>query len=864
MRRVLLVSALLFAPTLLAADLGWYLPAGSSHDLAVPTPRSVLGWEIGEWHLSHDQALAYARALAAAAPERTRLVEIGRTYEGRPLVHLFISSPANIARLDAIRTAHLASITADGPAPAADAPAIVWLGYSIHGDEPSGANAAPLVAYHLAAGRGGEVERLLERAVVILDPSFNPDGLQRFSTWANMHRGSRLNPDPAHREHTQGWPRGRFNHYWFDLNRDWLLTQHPESRARVAAFQAWRPHVLADFHEMFTEQTFFFQPGVPSRNNPLTPAGNLEVTRALAKHHAAAFDAGGSLYYSEEDFDDFYYGKGSTYPDLHGSVGILFEQASSRGHLQASQNGELSFPFTIRNQFWASLSTLRGAVAERDALYGLQRSAARSARELARRDATRAWVFGAPRDRARGLELARLLARHGVAVHRLTRPLSQGGRRFEPGSAWLVPVDQAQYRLVRTAFETVSEFPDKTFYDVSTWTLPLAFGLPYAGLTRLEAGALGAVEDADLPVGRFVDAPGAVGYAFAWDEHWAPRALQRLLDAGVRTRIANQPLTAVTPDGTRSLGRGAVVVTLGQQSVAPERVRELLAGIASQDGLEVQVITTGLTPEGPDLGSDRLPVIQAVRPLLVVGEGVDAQEAGEIWHLLDHRYNAPLSLVDMDRLGRLPLERYTHVFMVDGRYDAIDEQARARLKAWVQAGGVLVASKSALRFVKSAGLLELEFLDAEGAKPDAAKDAAPPARRDHAAWTLDRDLEGLAGAIFMTDMDLSHPLGWGMAERDLPVFRDHTTVLRRPANPYTTVAAYREAPLVSGYASTRNVQRIAGSAAVVADRVGQGLVVAITDDPAFRAFWHGSSRLVLNALYMARFTERAGPGVAAE
>jgi hypothetical protein len=841
-----------------AADLAsWYLPPGGSHDPAVPTPRQVLGYEVGEWHVSHDQLAAYVRAVAAAAPERTRLTEIGRTHEGRPLLHLVISAPANIARLDALREAHARSGRSDGPAPAADAPVVVWLGYSIHGDEASGSNAALLTAYHLAAGRGTEVERLLERAIVIVDPSFNPDGLQRFSTWANMHRGVRLNGDPNHREHVQGWPQGRFNHYWFDLNRDWLLTQHPESQARVREFQRWRPNVLADFHEMQSGATFFFQPGVPSRNNPLTPEGNLALTRALARHHAAAFDAGGSLYYSEEDFDDFYYGKGSTYPDLQGSVGILFEQASARGHLQDTANGPLSFPFAIRNQFWASLSTLRGAVAERSNLLELQRASARSARELARKDGNRAWVFGQVGDAARGLELARLLARHGIEVRRLTRSLESKGQRFEPGSAWVVVADQEQYRLIRTAFETVSEFRDTTFYDVSAWTLPLAFGLPYAGLGGVEAAALGPVEDALLPAGRFSAVPGAVAYAFSWQGYWAPRAVQRLQDAGVRVRAAGRPLTLSTPQGARRLERGAILVTLGQQSADRARVEATLAEVARLDGIEVLAVSTGLTAEGPDLGSNAVEVLRPIKPLLVVGEGVDPTEAGELWHLIDQRFNLPLTLVEGARLASLDLTPYTHILMVDLRQplpDAFGERTRARLKAWVEAGGTLVASKGAAQLVKQSGMLDLEFVEA----PKPAKDAPPAARRDYTDWIGDRDRESLAGAIFMSDLDLSHPLGWGYGARQLPVFRDHTSVIARPANRYASVAAYTPQPLISGYASRDNVTRIAGSAAVIADRVGQGQVIVLTDNPNFRAFWYGPSRLVLNALFMSGFIERTG------
>ena len=342
-------------------DAPFYLPTGITYDTSVPTPRSVLGFVVGEWHVRHDQLATYMRVVAETS-DRVKIEVTGRTHEQRPLLMLTISSAENLARLEEIRQAHLVLSDPAAPAPdTSDMPVVINLGYSVHGNEASGSNAALLVAYYLAAATGGEIERLLDNAIILLDPSLNPDGLARFAQWANMHRGRVLMADPNHREHREGWPNGRTNHYWFDLNRDWLLAQHPESHARLEQFHRWRPNVLIDVHEMGSSSTYFFQPGVPNRKNPLTPETNVRLTEEIAGFHAEALDSLGSLYYSEETFDDFYYGKGSTYPDAHGSVGILFEQASIRGHLRSTSDGDLSFPFAIRNQLTTTLSTLSAA-----------------------------------------------------------------------------------------------------------------------------------------------------------------------------------------------------------------------------------------------------------------------------------------------------------------------------------------------------------------------------------------------------------------------------------------------------------------------------------------------------------------------
>ncbi|NRB64880.1 MAG: zinc carboxypeptidase, partial [Saprospiraceae bacterium] len=347
-------------------SLNYYLP-DITYDEAIPTPQEFLGYQIGEWHISHDQQLAYMRELARLSP-RITLTEYAKSHEQRRLVYLTITSEKNHNNLDDIKAQHLALNDASQSSgmDVSEMPLVLYQGYSIHGNEASGGNAAPLVAYYLAAGKDKKVMDLLDNVVILLDPCYNPDGFTRFSTWANMHKNVNLPGDPQDREYSEVWPGGRTNHYWFDLNRDWLLQQHPESQGRIQVFHEWKPNVLTDHHEMGTNATFFFMPGEKTRIYPITPQVNQDLTAAIGNYHAVALDKIGSLYYSGEGYDDFYVGKGSTYPDVNGCIGILFEQASSRGHLQESANGLLSFPFTIRNQVATSLSTQDACIGLRE------------------------------------------------------------------------------------------------------------------------------------------------------------------------------------------------------------------------------------------------------------------------------------------------------------------------------------------------------------------------------------------------------------------------------------------------------------------------------------------------------------------
>ncbi|HND86991.1 MAG TPA: M14 family zinc carboxypeptidase, partial [Saprospiraceae bacterium] len=481
----LLLSLLICPRPLLAQSekptLDYYLPA-LTYNPAIPTPAQYLGYEVGEWHVSHDQLVAYMRELDRLS-DRIALKEYGRSHENRPLLCLFITSPANHSRLEEIRTERrrLADPAVSKRIDLAKLPAVNYMGYSIHGNEASGSNAALAVAYYLAAAQSPDVEQLLQNTVILFDPCFNPDGLQRFSSWVNSRRSRHGSHDPAADEFNEPWPMGRTNHYGFDLNRDWLVTQQPESVGRVALLQAWKPNVLTDHHEMGSGSTFFFQPGVPSRVNPITPARNQVLTAKIATYHAAALQDKQVQFFTGESFDDFYYGKGSTYPDANGCVGILFEQGSSRGSAQETDNGLLTFPYSIRNQVITSLSTLRAVQEMRVELNEYLREFYLSALDEARRDEMKGYVFADDRELP-ARSFLQLLSQHGIQVQNLGENATLDGYTYTRGSAFWVPLEQPQYRLVKGIFDRQTKFQDSVFYDISAWTLPDAFGLQWSAV----------------------------------------------------------------------------------------------------------------------------------------------------------------------------------------------------------------------------------------------------------------------------------------------------------------------------------------------------------------------------------------------
>ncbi len=558
MKRFLLASFLLVFVTGIRADgviladiLGDDLPL----DTSVPRPEQVVGVQPGERHLYHHEILRYLDALAEASPRMVPLGEHATSYGGRALVSYAISSAENIEKLQEIK-AQWADIIDPAASPdLAELPAVIHMMYIVHGNEPSAANVTPLVAYYLTAGESQMLEEQLDKLVVIFNPILNPDGHDRFTAWSNSNRGLVPNADPNDREHQEVTPNGRTNYYWFDLNRDWLPHQHPESQGRLALFHEWKPNVQLDFHEMGSNSSYFFMPGKPERTNPLTPEINQLLTAKIGEYHARVMDEAGVLYYSQEGFDDFFAGKGSTYPDLFGCVGILFEQASARGMVQDTRNGKLTFQNAITNQFRMSLSSLEATAALKDELLDYQRDF------YVNKDRGRGYYLAmADGDATRLAEFVRVLEGHDIVVEGLAQDVRVNGETYPAGTAIAVPLDQPQFTYLQTLWNRQLEFEEDVFYDVSTWTMPWAFNLthtrePVRNVTTspLQAG----ISQAGRPLES-----SNIGYLIDWRDSSSASLLYALLDAEANVRVAKRPLRAlVKGEGEISFGYGTLLVS---------------------------------------------------------------------------------------------------------------------------------------------------------------------------------------------------------------------------------------------------------------------------------------------------------------
>jgi len=796
----------------------------------IPSPESVIGHPVGKWHISHDKLVEYMRKLASTS-ERITIEERGKTFEDRPLILLTITSKKNHQNINQIQKNHIDQ-TNGILTPKIDTPLVVYQGFSIHGNEPSGSNSALLLAYYLAASNDDFVNKLLSNTIILLDPSFNPDGLQRFAYWANTNKNINLNPDSNDREYNEVWPGARTNHYWFDMNRDWLPVQLPESRARINTFHKWLPNILTDHHEMGTNSTFFFQPGVPSRTHPLTSKLNQDITRKISKYHVKALDEIGSLYYSEERFDDFYYGKGSTFPDINGGIGILFEQASSRGHIQNSDNGILTFPFTIKNQLTAGLSTLDAALNMRNEILDYQYNFYKKSREEAGKQKKSAIIFGDEKDAAKTYHLAEILKRHKIKFHHIRNNFSKDKINYKKNYSFVVPKDQKNFKLINAMFEKRTTFQDSLFYDVSAWTFPLAFNLDYNMDVSMDIAGK-EVTELNKPLG-IVKSKSNYAYLMSWNEYYSPSVLNEILDNNIIAKVALKEFKL----NDKKYDYGTILIPVKNQNISSNSLFEMLNSLAVENNLIIDGVDTGLA-DGIDLGSTEFKTINKQKVAVLVGEGINSYDAGEIWHLFDVRYGITITKLDVKSISKADLSKYSSIIMPSSY--GLSDINTAKIIKWTEQGGNLIAFKNSLNWISKNKLLDLKFKT----RKIQTKNISFAQKENHFGAQV------IGGAIFEAKLDLSHPINFGYKNKNISLFRNTTIFMDQDNISYNNPIIYSENPLLSGYISKENLEIIKSTVPFKTGAYKKGQVTCFSDNTNFRAFWYGTNKLLMNAIYFS-------------
>lgn len=831
----LLISGMSFG------QLSYYFPEKGDYDISLPSPDLFLGYSIGDHHTRYDLMVEYLRLLAEKS-DRAEFEIFGYTEELRPQVILTISSPENLSRLDEIRKAHLKlSDPFESEMPdLSSLPVVIQLGFNVHGNEASAGEASLLAAYYLTASLDDEMDEMLNNSIIFIEPVLNPDGRERFVSWVNQNKGYSLSADPSDREHTEPWPGGRTNHYWFDLNRDWLPLTQKESRNRMERFHLWRPNVITDHHEMGTNSTFFFEPTKKGSENPIvTPENYNKLNNLFARGYAEELSKVDHYYDSGNSFDNSYPGYGSSYADLHGGVAILFEQASTRGLMQETDMGYiLRFRKGIKNQVTGALSTVRTASKNMEMLNDYMIRFHRDAVSEAERGTVKGYIFGDNHDRGKTLAYADLLKRHSIDFYKPASDISGASALFEKEYSFFVPTAQARYKMVQTMFETNSHFPDSIFYDATAWAMAYSYGIPFEQLSKTpEANTV----TSEIASGDNPPPLSTYGYLFSWSDYYSPALLNRLMNKGVRVRSAWTPFSAETDKGEIHFCRGSVLIPVPYQDMTPEELYKIIEAAASETHIKIYSVESSVTLTGPWLGNGSFKALRVPEILLFTDDGVSSSGAGTTWHLLDAVMGIKTVKTAAGRFGRTDINRYNTIIMPSGSYTMFSEDDISRLKEWVRRGGNLIATGQAVQFLSTNEFVKLQYNKPEIKVPDGT---------DYSSSRLERGKHSIGGIFCSAGIDITHPLGFGYQDKQITVYRNHTTFVNPAERVENNVVLYTSDPVVSGYVSEENGKLLPGLLSTGSFSYGRGNITLFIDDPLFRGCWPGTSKMMLNAIFL--------------
>jgi Zinc carboxypeptidase len=856
LNRLFLLITWFAANVSLHAQDRYYFPKGN-FDSTIPSPEKFLGYPIGSHYTRHDRIVEYFKELDRLS-DKVTVREIGKTYEERVQIIATVTSPENHSNLEAIRQEHLKLVDPKAAEPDyKKLPVFVHLGYSVHGNETSSGEAALLTFYYLVASTDEETQKFLREAIVTFDPSINPDGRDRAAAWYNQNKSFPPVTDPLDREHTESWPFGRTNHFLFDLNRDWLSAVHVESKNRLKFYHAWYPNVLIDFHEMGTNSTYYFEPSKPyGSESAIVPRATYDVLNVkLAKYHADALNSVGALYWTKEQFDNLSAIYGSTYPDFQGAVGITFEVGSSRGLAQESNQGIVTFPFTIRNHVLTGLATVRGAVAEKEILLKHQKDFFKSALEDAKKNPNKGFVFGSSMDESINRKFLDLLLTHKLEVYENNVTTTVEGKKFEKGKSYVLPTGQPHYRIIHSLFEEVTKFHDSVFYDVTGWAVVHGYGIPFARIKDTNLNLGNRVTEIKKTEGKVENGKSNYAYLLNWSDYNAPKALYQLQQNGILAKVSFKPFTIEEKGIRKDFLQGTIVIPVVWQKIPSDSLFKTISAVSVKNAISFTAVTTGFNAKGIDLGSNNIRALEKPKAAILFGQGVNFSEAGELWFLLNQQVDYPVSKIDVSNIGRLDWSRYNVLILVGGSYNTLDKGVVAKLKSWIEDGNTLITTKNASEWAVKQGLVREKLV------VDYKPDSTQINRYD---FIKSNEIEGpksIEGSIYTADLDITNPLGFGFEERKLYVFRNGNTFLKPSLNPYGTVVKYTANPLVSGYISKTNLKRISNSASVLISNAGRGRVILFADNPYFRGYWYGTARLFLNAVFFGQVASVPVPDV---
>ncbi|AMQ55395.1 M14 family metallopeptidase [Algoriphagus sanaruensis] len=818
------------------------------------TPEQFLGYKPGDRFTPHHRMVDYFEYVASQNPN-IKLIQYGETNEKRPLFIAILSSPENMANLEQIRTDNLKRAGLMEGTPSTSIP-INWMSFNVHGNESVGMEAAISSFFTLANPANAKSQDWLKNQVIIIDPCINPDGRDRYAMWYNQKMNTRLQPDLQSVEHNEPWPGGRANHYLFDLNRDWAWQVQVESQQRLKIYQQWMPQLHLDFHEQGIDNPFYMAPAAEPLHELLTPFQH-EFQDIFGRNTAKYFDEMGRFYFTKERFDLLYPSYGDTYPMYNGAIGMTIEQggggrAGVGGYNSVGDTVTLSS--RIAGHYTAAMSAAEVTSQNSKRLLDEYANYFKT-NQTSPKGKFKSFVIKGENNPVQLQKLLELLDKNGIQYGKAGAKTGLKGYEYQSGKAGVtfstsdqdivVSAYQPKSVLAQVLFEPNPVLNDSITYDITSWSMPFAYGLKAFALeTRLDPVA--SYQKPGFTPNTIGKTP--VAYLAQWQGTRDAAFLAALLNQKIRVKYAEYPFEV---EG-KSFPAGTLIITKGGNEYVGQ-FDQKVTETANRFGITLATTQTGYMDKGKDFGSPNIRTIQAPKVALVGGQGTSSLNFGEIWHFMEKDLDYPLANLEASNLGGYDLSKYDVIILPSAFGAAINGAAQGKLLDWVKAGGKLIAIDGSVNLFANKEGFALKTYDSDEEKKAADKAAQEIAKDERLEpYTEGERLDisgGTAGAIYEVKMDQTHPLGYGTGGKFY--------TLKNNSNRFAYLTGGVNAGIIAGNDSYRTgyigykiKSKMGQSMVIGAERQGRGQIVYFVDNPIFRGFWESGKLVLSNAIFL--------------
>ena len=789
----------------------------------IQSPDEFLRFETNRQFTFHHQVVDYFKHLDVESPH-VHLKKYGTSYEGRPLYLAFISSPENLNNLENLRKNHIEGTKK----PTIENKVIIWMSYGVHGNESSSTAVALRTAYEFITLKSS----WLNDAIIIIDPSLNPDGYDRYVHFYKQSKSSPSNSNPILREHHEPWHSGRTNHYIFDLNRDWVWLTQTESQQRIKEYQKWLPHLHLDFHEQSINSPYYFAPGAEPYHEQITDFQR-DFQKIIGQSIAKVFDQNGWLYFTKQVFDLLYPGYGDTYPLFSGAIGMTYEQAGGgrAGSKVITKNGQiLTLKERIEHHVTSGLATVETAISYKQKLIDNFQNYYQS-----QNPKYKYFVLNGPKGNLKSL--IHLLKQHHIESGFLKKQQNIRGfdyqkqtthnSQFDRGSL-VIPGTQPKGKLVHVLFEPKTIQSDSLTYDITSWSLPFAYGLK----------TIATNDNIDYATDDLIDffsepsLKGNYGIGLSYESFEDSRFIAALLNESLVLRFTNKALTNSGFDWPP----GSLFI-LDADNQKTSNWKEIVLQLSQQYQKQIVGIQTGYSQNGIDLGSNDLGVIKKKKIALLYDHNASPYRYGEIWHFFEQQLNYPLSQLPSNQINK-ELFDYNILIIPEGNSIFDENNSKDQIINWIRNGGKLIVMGKTIEDLAVMDEFKVEL------KEDIEIDYSSISESQKSSVEMSHTL---TGSIFDTTLDHSHWLTYGIDwYYSLRTNNKRYSLLQSGGNAITIKNPESH---VNGFAGS-SIKKLQTDLLLFGTQtIGRGQVIYLVDNPLFRGFWHQGKQLFANALY---------------